>query len=397
MLSPPDDLTPAVLADALRQSWPLSVATMEYRPVGWGSHHWEVVDSSGGRWFVTVDDLLQKRHTRDEPLDVTFLRLRGSLSAAVALREQGHAFVVAPVLAGPSSNGPSSGGPSSSGPSPGKRSSGVPSGVPSSSVRSSGVRSSSVRSSCVRSSCVRSSCVRSSGVQSSGGPSAGPDPVVRVGDRFALAVYPFVDGESFEWGAFSSPEHRDAVLDLMVTVHSAPVPTDTPVDGFTIPHRDDLVAALDGIPSTEDGPFAARAAHLITRHAIPIRRLLARYDELVSRADPSRLVLTHGEPHPGNTMRSPQGWLLIDWDTLLVAQPERDLWGLASQTPSIVEAYASATGVTPRPDMLELFRIRWDIADIAVDVARFRRAHADTPEDAQSFKLLSSLVASLKG
>jgi spectinomycin phosphotransferase len=62
-----------------------------------------------------------------------------------------------------------------------------------------------------------------------------------------------------------------------------------------------------------------------------------------------------------------------------------------------VEAYASATGVMPQPDMLELFRLRWDIADIAVDVARFRRAHADTPDDAQSFKLLTSLVTSLEG
>jgi spectinomycin phosphotransferase/16S rRNA (guanine(1405)-N(7))-methyltransferase len=337
MLSPPDDLTPAVLADALGRTWALAVATMEYRPVGWGSHHWEVVDTLGGRWFITVDDLLQKRHTREEPLDLTFLRLQGSLSAAVALREQGHTFVVAPVLGAPSTGGPLS-----------------------------------------------------------GGTSAGPDSVVRVGDRFALAVYPFVVGESFEWGAFSSPEHRVAVLELMVTLHSAPVPAAAPVDRFAIPQRDDLVAALDGMPSTEDGPYAARAAHLLTRHAAPIRRLLARYDELVSRADPSRMVLTHGEPHPGNTMRSPQGWLLIDWDTLLVAQPERDLWALASQTPSIVDDYASATGVTPRPDMLELFGVRWNIADIAVDVARFRRGHADTPDDAQSFKLLTSLVTSLK-
>ncbi|WP_432843998.1 phosphotransferase family protein [Dactylosporangium sp. CA-092794] len=42
-------------------------------------------------------------------------------------------------------------------------------------------------------------------------------------------------------------------------------------------------------------------------------------------ADPPGLVLTHGEPHPGNTMRTGGGWLLIDWDTALLAAPERDL------------------------------------------------------------------------
>ena len=33
----------------------------------------------------------------------------------------------------------------------------------------------------------------------------------------------------------------------------------------------------------------------------------------------ARMVLTHGEPHPGNTMRTVDGWRLIDWDTALVA------------------------------------------------------------------------------
>jgi aminoglycoside phosphotransferase (APT) family kinase protein len=323
VLSPPDDLAPAALADALGRIWAVSAATMQYRPLGWGSHHWEVVDTSGGRWFVTVDDLRHKRHTRDEPLDVAFGRLRASLGAARALHERGHPFVVAPV------------------------------------------------------------------------PGGDGDPVARIGDRFAVALYPFVAGASFAWGPFSSPEHRDAVLDLIVTVHTGPIPDGAPVDDFAVPHRDDLSAALDGTPSTEDGPYAERVARLVASHADSIRRLVARYDELVDRADPSRAVLTHGEPHPGNTMLSAQGWLLIDWDTVLVAQPERDLWGLARTDPSIVDIYARATGVAPQPAMLELFGLRWDIADIAVGVARFRHAHADTPDDAQSFRLLTTLVTSL--
>jgi hypothetical protein len=34
------------------------------------------------------------------------------------------------------------------------------------------------------------------------------EPLARASDRFAIAVYPFVDGQSFEWGTFSSPGHR---------------------------------------------------------------------------------------------------------------------------------------------------------------------------------------------
>ena len=38
------------------------------------------------------------------------------------------------------------------------------------------------------------------------------------------------------------------------------------------------------------------------------------------------MLLTHGEPHPGNAMLAADGWRLVDWDTALVAPLERDLW-----------------------------------------------------------------------
>ena len=142
------------------------------------------------------------------------------------------------------------------------------------------------------------------------------------------------------------------------------------------------------------GPYARPAARLIQEHAAPIRRLLARYDRLVTaaRTQPARTVLTHGEPHPGNTMLTAGGWVLIDWDTALAAPPERDLWSLDPGDGSILDAYASLTGVTPRAPLLDLYRLRWDIADIAVDVSRFRRPHTGSAEDDESFGFLSSLV-----
>ena len=38
--------------------------------------------------------------------------------------------------------------------------------------------------------------------------------------------------------------------------------------------------------------------------------------------------MTHGEPHAGNVMRTDEGRLLVDWDTVALAPPERDLWML---------------------------------------------------------------------
>jgi spectinomycin phosphotransferase len=325
MLTPPDGLPGAVLAAALERSWGLAVTSMEYWPVGWGSHHWDVTDAAGVRWFVTADDVENKRVSAAEPLAAGFDRLRASLAAAMDLRDCGAAFVLAPVA------------------------------------------------------------------------TAGGEPLARVSNGFGVAVYPFVNGESFNWGEFPSPQHERDVLGLLVAVHTAPAAArrHALADDFTVPHRDQLEVTFDpGGDPREGGPYALPVARLVRDHAAPLRRVLARYDGLVARAraEPARAVLTHGEPHPGNTMRTADGWLLIDWDTALVAPPERDLWFFASGDGDMLDVYADATGVTPRPALIDLYRLRWDIADIAIDVSRFRRPHPGGAEDDKAWGFLTALI-----
>jgi hypothetical protein len=72
---------------------------MSYQAVGWGSHHWDVLDGDAMRWFVTVDELENKRVSDAESLAAGFGRLCDSLLSAVTLREAGLEFVVAPGLA----------------------------------------------------------------------------------------------------------------------------------------------------------------------------------------------------------------------------------------------------------------------------------------------------------
>ena len=78
-------------------------------------------------------------------------------------------------------------------------------------------------------------------------------------------------------------------------------------------------------------------------------------------------------------MSTTAGWLLIDWDTARIAPPERDLWHLDPGDGSILARYAEATGVPPLPSMLELYRLRWDLADLAMEAYRFRRHHGGRP------------------
>jgi aminoglycoside phosphotransferase (APT) family kinase protein len=330
MLTPPDGLPEAALVSALGRWWGMTVASMEYRAVGWGSHHWEVVDAAGSRWFVTADELDKRRMRPGEPLAAVFGRLRAALAAARDLRDCGRTFVVAPVPAGDG------------------------------------------------------------------------EPLVRVGDRFGVAVYPFVDGQSFVWGEFPSREQRLGVLGLVVGVHTAPAAArrQALADDFAVPQRDELEAACDRAAETADcGPYARRASLLVQQNAAAIWRLLARYDDLVTQApaQPARAVLTHGEIHPGNTMLTAEGWRLIDWDTALVAPPERDLWNLDPGDGSILEAYADATGVIPQPPLLDLYRLRWDITDIALDANRFRRPHTGTIDDDKYWEVLNSLIKRVSG
>ena len=53
----------------------------------------------------------------------------------------------------------------------------------------------------------------------------------------------------------------------------------------------------------------------------------------------------------------------IDWDTALMAPPERDLWMLETGDGDATDAYTAATGTAIIPAMLDLFRIRWDLSD----------------------------------
>jgi spectinomycin phosphotransferase/16S rRNA (guanine(1405)-N(7))-methyltransferase len=313
VLTPPAGLPEDTLGAALARDWGIPVKSLTYRPVGFGSHHWELVDTSGARWFITVD----------EPADPA--KLDASLRVAADLFATGHTFVVAPV------------------------------------------------------------------------PDLQNAPMVRAGP-FTIAVYPFVDGASFEWNAFTGPEHRQATLDMIIRLHTAPpvARRHARADDFAVPYRDEVEAALRR-PGAQCGPYSELAADLLAEHRRPLQRVLARYDELVleSRAEPVRAVLTHGEPHSGNTMRTPTGWRLIDWDTVLVSPPERDLWLIEPGDGSIFTAYAEATGVLVRPSTIMLFQLRWALADVAVEVRRFRRPHAGTQDDAEGWEILRSVVTSI--
>ncbi|MFJ4650891.1 phosphotransferase family protein [Nocardia sp. NPDC088792] len=313
MLTPPRDLPSDRLRAVLSRHWSIHAETLEYVPLGFGSHHWRA-DDGDREWFVTVDELAT-------PRQASFERLTAALGTARALFTAGLDFVVAPEI--------------------------------------------------------------------------GTDGAVsaRAGTRFAVSCFPYLAGEHFDWGEFRDEGQRQAVFEMIVAVHGAAVPDSVRADDFTITHRAEIDAALAG-EVIDAGPYAAPMADLLTRRAEALRGEFARYDALAAaaRATPARAVVTHGEPHAGNTIRSPEGWRLLDWDTALVAPPERDLWDLDPGDGSLLTAYTHATGVRPRPELIELYRRRWDLTDAAEYVHRFRRPHTDSADDDRSWSNLVELI-----
>jgi spectinomycin phosphotransferase len=107
-------------------------------------------------------------------------------------------------------------------------------------------------------------------------------------------------------------------------------------------------------------------------------------------------VITHGEPHRGNTITTPSGVVLIDWDTTLVAPPERDLWALAADDPQVLADYTDRTGTVTDPDALDLYGLRWTLTELAIFVPQFRRPHDDNEDTRIAWDGLNSYLDDLE-
>lgn len=211
--------------------------------------------------------------------------------------------------------------------------------------------------------------------------------VRRVGDRWAMAVYPYVDGRSEPSGRYRSADDLRAVLELLVELHAvAPDRTAARTHDFAIRRRDDLERALTQFDEPWiGGPHAEPARELLASRSTDVERRLRRLDHLAAeaRARPDHRVITHGEPHAGNSLHARDGWMLVDWDSALVAPPERDLWALAGSDDAVIEAYTATTGRAVQPALLELYELTWDLTEIALAIATFRGPHERTADTNQ--------------
>jgi spectinomycin phosphotransferase len=224
----------------------------------------------------------------------------------------------------------------------------------------------------------------------------GGESVWRAGPRYTVALFPFLAGRAGRFGHYDSAE-RAALLMMLTELHRA-TPIVASLAGridLALPGRAPLVAALNARDETwRAGPFSEPARQALAGHASEVAELLGLFDRLAAQVARGRTdwVVTHGEPHAANLLGADGHYLLVDWDTVALAPPERDLWMLTDDTTHESHTYTAATGHQPDQDAINYFSLRWHLADLAAFTHVLRSHHIDNADTA---KALDGLTHSL--
>jgi spectinomycin phosphotransferase len=218
--------------------------------------------------------------------------------------------------------------------------------------------------------------------------------IQRLTDRYSLAVFPMLDGITPDAnGQFTSDVDRAAVLSLLIALHrvDSRVASNIREDNFVIPNRAELLEAMDDLARPWNaGPYGEPARSLLSAHAADVTALFDVYDRLaenVSR-ERERMVITHGEPHAANVIVAADGYRLVDWDTVLLAPPERDLCMVGGDR-DVLAVYSAATGVAARQDAMDLYRIWFDLSEISGYIRGFHGPHVESADSAESWRNLA--------
>jgi spectinomycin phosphotransferase len=222
--------------------------------------------------------------------------------------------------------------------------------------------------------------------------------VVRLGRAYAVTLFPYLDGACGVFGDDLPPDERNHLVDMLAALHrAAPGEIRVPLHDAALAHRNDLETALADIGQPWDGgPLSEPARALLAPRAAQIRHLLDRFDRLAERATALEPVITHGEPHPANLLTAGTETLLIDWDTVGLAPPERDLWWVISDSSAgAADRYTRATGRPVDPAALALYRRRWALDDLSIFAYRLRSGHDRGADAAHALRAIEITLGGL--
>ncbi|WUJ71579.1 aminoglycoside phosphotransferase family protein [Kribbella soli] len=211
---------------------------------------------------------------------------------------------------------------------------------------------------------------------------------------WTLMALPYLQGWSTPDGDWNDPAEREQIARILGRLHTAAAPEALQRWDFAIPDRDALLATLGDLdqPWTA-GPYAEPTRLRLAGARSYVYERLEYYDALVREVEASDdpWVVTHGEPHSANVVRTVDGEMrLVDWETVRLAPRERDLVGVLGGSAAALPAYQSEAGpVSPHPAAMELFDLRWPLAEIASYVQLFRQPHVESEDTKESWRELT--------
>jgi spectinomycin phosphotransferase len=204
----------------------------------------------------------------------------------------------------------------------------------------------------------------------------------RIADQYSVVVFPFVDGRTGTWGEPLRDWDKTTLLQTLASLHQTSLRSGFRIArrSLDLPERGSLTATLSELDRPwKGGPLAESARHALAAHAHRVTDWLDQLDRLAEQltAQGGVEVLTHGEPHPGNLIRTAGGLRLIDWDTVAVAYPERDLWMLDDRSEGSFAQYEDLTGRSISNAAISFYRLAWTLSDIASFAETLRAPHEE--------------------
>ena len=211
----------------------------------------------------------------------------------------------------------------------------------------------------------------------------------RLSDSYALSLTEFLDGVSPGFGATVPPEQNAQLQRVLARLHSTTAPL-----GIRVEDPHDVVTevrdGLAGVDVDEVGPYAAPLRDWFADKGTELHQAMTRLAALANACTPAEFVVTHGEPHWGNIMVTNDGLRLVDWDTVGLARPERDLWHISGD-PRELDEYEELAAPVQR-DGLEFHALAWTLRDVVAFVRQLATARDTDAETAQAWDILTGLT-----
>ena len=209
-----------------------------------------------------------------------------------------------------------------------------------------------------------------------------------VAEGWALSVTPWILGTARSFAVTWPSEGRVSMLEQLAALHGSRVPER--LHRITLlPERVGLRTVLDDLAGPwTGGPWSESARLWLLAHADDVRHRLDDLETLEDGLVDRPLVVTHGEPHPGNVLVDGERLRLVDWDTAGLAPPERDLWWFRDGD---LSAWSARTGMSVDTRAMAAYALAWTLGDVASYVNELRGPHADTADARAAYDRLVAL------